>query len=153
MKTSARWISFVALIAALPAVGAELVVHDPWVRAAPPGARMMAGYAGLENAGDGTVALVGADSTAFGAVELHTMVEVDGVMRMRAVPTLPVEAGGRVDLAPGGLHLMLMRPVAPLSEGDRVAITLRWDDGSTQAVEFVVRTPAPAGDPQPHRGH
>ena len=114
---------------------------------------MMAGYAGLENAGDGTVALVGADSTAFGAVELHTMVEVDGVMRMRAVPTLPVEAGGRVDLAPGGLHLMLMRPVAPLSEGDRVAITLRWDDGSTQAVEFVVRTPAPAGDPQPHRGH
>lgn len=143
MKTSARWISFVALIAALPAVGAELVVHDPWVRAAPPGARMMAGYAGLENAGDGTVALVGADSTAFGAVELHTMVEVDGVMRMRAVPTLPVEAGGRVDLAPGGLHLMLMRQKSPLKAGSRVAIEFELKDGRRLVGEFEVRKPAP----------
>ena len=43
----------------------KLGVFDAWIRAAPPGASMLAGYATLKNTGDAPVSLLTVQSDAF----------------------------------------------------------------------------------------
>lgn len=117
----------------------RLTVEDAWIRAAPPGAMMLAGYMALGNTGDAPVVLVAADSDAFGDVSMHRTVEEGGVARMRPLERVTVAPGQRVTFAPGGMHLMLMQPKRALHPGDKVAIRLRQADGTATPVEFPVR--------------
>lgn len=126
------------LLPALVAAG-ELTISDAWIRAAPPGASMLAGYARLRNAGDGDVRLVSVSSERFNLVEIHRTVEIDGMARMREVDAVDLPAGGEVLLAPGGLHLMLMRPQGDIVEGEYIVMRLHFDDGKDREAEFIVR--------------
>ncbi|HEX7112759.1 MAG TPA: copper chaperone PCu(A)C [Mizugakiibacter sp.] len=130
--------------------GGRLTVEDAWIRAAPPGAMMLAGYMALGNTGDASVVLDAADSDAFGDVSMHRTVEEDGVARMRPLERVTVAPGQRVTFAPGGMHLMLMQPKRALHPGDRITIRLRHADGTTTSVEFAVREDAPEVG---HAGH
>lgn len=103
---------------------------------------MLAGFGRVSNPCGDAVTVVGARSDAFADVSLHETRIVDGVSRMRAVPRLPVPAGGSVELRPGGLHLMLMRPHAPLKAGDSVDVVLELEGGATRVVRFEVRSPS-----------
>jgi copper(I)-binding protein len=60
-------------------------------------------------------------------------------MRMRQVERIEVPAAGRVELKPGGLHVMLIGLERPLQEDEVVPITLRFADGSEQTVDAPVR--------------
>ncbi|MDW8479328.1 MAG: copper chaperone PCu(A)C [Xanthomonadales bacterium] len=122
-----------------------LAAEGAWIRLAPPEARVQAGYVLLRNQGTVTLALVAAESAAFGAIEIHDMVEREGVMRMRRLERLEIPAAGSAELRPGGLHLMLFRPVRPLAEGESVTIRLRLADGRALELPFVVRAAPPAG--------
>ncbi len=102
---------------------------------------MMAGFADIRNPCPAPVAIVGASSPLFDSVELHETRRVDGVSRMRHVASLPVPANGKVALAPGGLHLMLMRANARIEAGQRVAIDFELSDGRKLRAEFEVRRP------------
>lgn len=118
-------------------------VRDGWVRL-PPGAMPMgAGYGQIRNDCKVPVTVVAAESTAFGDVSLHETTLVDGVSRMRAVDGLPIAPGASVALKPGGLHLMLMQPRAPLQEGAQVPLRLRLQDGRTVDGRLQVRKAAP----------
>ena len=116
-----------------------LAFEATWIRAAPPSAPVMVGYVRIVNRDSDEFAIAAFASSAFGAVELHEMRDVDGVMRMRAVPELRVAPGSSVSLEPGGLHLMLMRPVRDLGAGEQVQIEFVLSDGRRQQVEFEVR--------------
>lgn len=116
----------------------------PWVRAAPPGMAMLAGYVALSNRGEAPIRLVAAASDDFAAAEIHRTEIIDGVSRMRPVAALEIAPGATTRLEPGGAHLMLMRPSRALAEGDSVSITLRFEDGATLAVDFPVLRQAPA---------
>ena len=103
----------------------------------------MAGYVRIANRGNEEVVIAKFVSEAFGAVEAHDMREVDGVMRMRALPQLRLEPGASVELAPGGTHLMLMRPVRALAAGEQATIEFELSDGRRERVLFEVRGEAP----------
>ena len=107
-----------------------LRADDPWVPAAPPTARMMAGYMTLLNDGREDVEIVDARADGFGRVEIHRSYREDGMMRMRRIDALDVPAGGAVTLARGGLHVMLMAPERVPAEGETVTIELLDADGS-----------------------
>lgn len=140
MKTRLlRHISLLLALLPLSAVANELTIDDAWIRAAPPGAHMLAGYVSLRNTGSEDVRLISAASDRFGLVEVHRSVEVDGVARMREVEAVEIPAGSEVHLAPGDLHLMLMRPQRDTVEGERIVMRLRFDDGTERAVQFEVR--------------
>ncbi|MDH5832452.1 copper chaperone PCu(A)C [Luteimonas kalidii] len=115
------------------------VLESPWIRKPPMAMPMMAGFATIRNPCPASVTLVGASSPAFGAVELHETRRVDGVSRMRHVESLDVPAGGAVTLAPGGLHLMLMRPQADAAIGESLEVELELADGRTLGAAFQVR--------------
>jgi copper(I)-binding protein len=44
-----------------------------------------------------------------------------------------------VQLAPGGLHLMMMNPTEPTEPGDVLKIIIELDDGSTQSLNMTVK--------------
>jgi copper(I)-binding protein len=89
------------------------------------------------------VSVTGAESLAFADVSLHETREENGVSRMREVATLPIAHGKAAELKPGGLHLMLHGPYAPIAAGEKVVITLRLADGRSLPVAFDVRKTAP----------
>jgi len=126
------------LLVLLPLV-AVAEVTDAWVREAPPGVRMLAGYLEYRNDGEREVAIVGAESEAFRSVSLHRTVERDGLSRMEPAGELVLAPGEVLRFEPGGLHLMLMGPQRDLRAGDRVSIGLERADGLVEWAEFEVR--------------
>lgn len=143
-----------AALAAPLAAGANeaLQILDPYVRAVPAGQDQTAVYLVLRNTGPRDLALIGAASPAARAVELHTVVAEGGMMKMRPVPRIGIKAGAETRLQPGGLHIMLIGMKTQLKEGDKVALTLSFEDGGSRPVSAPVRS-ARAGTPveHPHR--
>lgn len=147
MRRAARPLFLLSLFA-LPLVGAaaeppSIAVEDARVRAVPPGAATTAAFMTLTNAGEADRALVGGASPLAGHLELHNHVMADGVMQMRRVEAIPLPAGERVHLAPGGWHLMMFELAATPAEGERVELTLTLDNGETLTVEAPVRRVQP----------
>jgi hypothetical protein len=121
----------------------RLEIDQAWIRSAPPGAMMLAGYAVLRNSGDAPLTVVGATSADFGDVSLHQSVEENGVEHMRPLGPVSIAAGASVALAPGGKHLMLMRPRHALTTGDSAEIRITTQSGDSAVARFQVRDAAP----------
>ncbi len=142
---------FAGLLALLPASAAVAatpadclpVVESPWVRSAPPGAKTLAGYLVLRNPCEAPVVVVDVESLDFGMPMIHRTVEEGGVSRMREAGRLELPPGGELRFEPGGLHLMLMRPLRPLAEGDVARVRLVLEDGRRVFAEYPVRREAP----------
>lgn len=122
---------------------ADIEIQTPYARAVPPGQPNSAAFMQLINRGQEAVALIGARSEASRVVELHTHTQEQGVMRMRQIKRIELPAGERVDLQPGGLHLMLIGLQAPLSEGQQLEMTLEFSDGSEQQLQVPVQRVMP----------
>jgi len=138
MRTAAGLVGL-ALGALGSAQACDLRIEAAWIREPPPRAATLAGYATIVNRGKVAHRIVKAEGSIAGTVALHeTMMHGDMAM-MHAVPELSVPAGGRVELAPGGRHLMLTDVKAALKAGDRVTITLIDETGCRAAGDFVVR--------------
>jgi copper(I)-binding protein len=131
------------LAATLPcsAIAADpaLMIHDPYVRLAPPNAPASGAFMVISNSGKQARKLIKAASPAARTVELHNHINDNGVMRMREVANIEIKASGQTELKPGSYHVMLIGMHQPLKEGDTIPITLSFDDGSSQQVSAPVR--------------
>jgi copper(I)-binding protein len=104
---------------------------------------MMAGFGRIANPCPTPVVIVSASSPAFAEVSVHETRVIDGVNRMRELEQLRIAPDGEAVLKPGGMHLMLMRPRAPLSEGSKVVVAFKLQDGREILAELGVRKAAP----------
>ena len=118
---------------------AELEIHDAWIKNLPPAVPVRAGYMTIRNAQANAVSIIAIRSDAFASVEIHRSIAEDGMMRMELVPTLVIEPDSSVQLAPGGLHLMMMNPTQATRPGDVLQIVIELDDGSTQNLNMTVK--------------
>jgi periplasmic copper chaperone A len=141
-----------ALIVGSSFAQAEVRLVDGWIPEAAPGSRIFAGYLTLENTGSEARSLVRLSSLHFARVELHRTVLVDGLARMEALSRLDLPDGERLTMQPGGYHLMLIDPETPLGRGEKVEITVEYDDRSVQRLLLEVR-PRPDTGPTDHRHH
>ncbi len=119
------------------------IVDRAWIRAAPPGSEVLAGYARVRNDCAKAAAVVSARSADFGGAMLHATQRSGGMSMMREAGALEVPARGEMRFAPGGNHIMLMQPRRALKVGDHARIELVLLDGRTIAADFVVRRDAP----------
>jgi len=128
------------LLGAMPLAAADgLVVRDAWIRAAPPGAVVLAGYATIENRGASSVRLVDASAPGFARVEFHQMRMADGVMKMRRLDVVELPAGASVAFGPGADHLMLHEPERAPVKGQRIEVELVDAAGRRTPASFEVR--------------
>lgn len=139
-----------AALLAMPAMAhdytaGDIAIGHPWTRAA--GANGTgAGYMSLRNGGTQPDRLIAASSPIARSVELHTHVRDGNVMRMRPVEGgIPVAPGQTVTLNPGGYHVMMLGLTAPLTQGTRVPLTLRFEHGGEVQVELAVEAAGARG--------
>lgn len=119
--------------------GDIIMVQDPYVRAVPPGQPNSASFMSLHNPDEQGHVLIGASSPAAEVAELHTHTMEGGMMRMRKVEKVDLPGGDRVSLEPGGLHVMMIGLKQKLVPGEKVPLTLLFEDGSQLKVDAPVR--------------
>lgn len=146
-----RWLRpllYIAVTIQAPALvaadGPSTRVSHVWIREAPPGINVLAGYFTLDNLTDKALILNEVSSADFGKVEIHQSVQTNGVESMQQLDSLSVPAHGSVEFRPGGYHLMLMQPRKNFFSGDTVSLILSFSDGSQLAILAPVRHDAPA---------
>jgi copper(I)-binding protein len=123
MRTMARTLLALALLAAAAAAHGQVEARAAWVRGTAPGQTTAGAY--MELTSDRRASLLGAESPAAGSAEIHEMKMDGNVMRMRAVTRLELPPGKTVELKPGGHHMMLVDLKRPLKKGDLVPIRLK----------------------------
>lgn len=118
---------------------ADVSVSDAWIREAPSGMAVMAGYMALTNNTARPQILVAASSSEFGDAMIHRTIIKDGMARMDHTSQVELAPNANLVFAPGDYHLMLMNPKRALRTGDRIVINLEFRGGAILPVTFVVR--------------
>ncbi len=151
--TFARCLGLAVLVASATLASAHeyeagtISVAHPWVRTTPPGATVGVAFAEIKAAAGGGDTLVSASSPVAGRVEVHSMTEEDGIMKMRRLEKLGIEAGTSHVLSPSANHIMLVDLKQPLKEGELVKITLVFEKAGPITIDASVE---PLGAKGPH---
>jgi hypothetical protein len=85
--------------------------------------------------------LLSAKSEAAQFVEMHRSELVGDVMTMRQVESIEIPAGGRIELEPGGYHLMLIGLKQDLEPGQQIALVLSFEKAGDIQVQAEVHSP------------
>jgi copper(I)-binding protein len=124
----------------------DLEIDHPWSRATPPGASVAGGYFTIVNHGSAADRLVSITAGISAKAEVHEMAVKDGVMTMRPVEGgVEIPAGGKVELKPGGYHLMLIGLKQPAKQGESFPATLTFEKAGSVTVEFQVEAVGATG--------
>ena len=89
-----------------------------------------------------TTAMGGAATTAMGGSATTATGGSMGAMKMQPVDKIVVPAKGKVELKPGGYHIMLLELPKPLVKGEKFDLTLTFASGATSTVSVEVRDQA-----------
>jgi copper(I)-binding protein len=143
-----------AIAAATPSLAhdytaGDIAIGHPWTRAAGANANG-AGFLRLRNGGTQPDRLLSASSSIARSVELHSMVRDGDVMRMRPVQAIAITPGETVELRPGGFHIMMIGLTAPMNQGGRVPLTLRFERAGEVQVELAVEAAGARGGAHQH---
>lgn len=140
-------LALMAVIALCPTfsfadAAADINVNSAWARATVQGARTAAAYVELENTNkEAAHALVGAQSEVARMSQLHSVnIGEHGQMNMYEVEQFVIPAGGKLSLAPGGHHIMLIGLNEPLLPEYEIPLTLAFADGSTLNIRVPVKS-------------
>jgi hypothetical protein len=124
----------------------DLVISQPWSRAAPRGAELASSYLTIENKGSTADHLVGGSTEVAAKLEVQQISMVGGGMTAHPVDGgLVIPPGEKVVLAPGGYYLALLKLNAPLRKGSKAPMTLEFERAGKIDVGFDVLGPAAKG--------
>ncbi|PNE30120.1 hypothetical protein AF335_30600 [Streptomyces eurocidicus] len=111
----------------------------------PFGADDTAAFFRIRNTGDVADELVDVDVPDAGGTMLSRTVVERGAGSMRMLTSVPVPAGGTLEMSPHGLDVMVVRPPR-LRLGERLPVTLRFrESGAVRVEALVVRAGSGAG--------
>jgi copper(I)-binding protein len=135
-----RRLSLLAMLLAIPACGGgdgPAIVIEGAYAYEPVLGDVGAVYLTIVNHGVATDTVIGVEVSGALVAMIHEQVSDGDRMEMRHVGPLPVPAGGRVELAPGGYHVMLEGMAHPPAAGDTLDVTVRF----TRAGSVAARAP------------
>lgn len=103
-----------------------MVIKNTWAR---PASRGMTGgiYLSIYNGTSESDTLTGVSTDVAEHAEIHESFQKEnGVSGMQPAGELPIDAGTRLELKPGGYHIMLMQLRRDLTVGDSISLTLHF---------------------------
>ena len=118
---------------------AQLQIENPWIALAPPAAGVNAAYMKFYNPQPQPQKIVGVSADCCAMTMLHQMRREGDKMRMEHLDYLLVPAQSEVNLAPGGLHIMLMKPKQELQLDSKVTLVFTFADASKQSIVLDVK--------------
>lgn len=138
-------VALVALSACAPKT--ELAARDAWVRLPAVAGQPGAAYFTLQGGATRDTLLAVSTPAALKA-EMHESMKGDhGMMAMAPLKDVAVPAGGRLDFAPGGRHVMLFSIGPAVKAGQKIPLTLSFASGKTLQLDAKV---VGAGDAAPN---
>jgi len=155
MNKTTAYAGIFLILCMVPAAFAEqpLMVHNAWIRPAPPGAKVLAAYMIIMNGSAEHRALTMVSCSLFDKVEIHRTEMHEGMMKMTPQDRLTIPAGGSVTLEPGGYHLMLISPKSVPKEREEVDMELHFDNGQTLHLKVPIRPGGDKGGMMEEHGH
>ena len=108
------------------------------VSLAPPSAMAHAAYFKLSNGGEATRQLIGVKAEGYMMAHVHKTEVKDDIASMVLVDILEIGPGQSIMFEHGGLHVMLMRPEAPVEKGGTVDLSLEFANGETLPISAKV---------------
>ena len=91
-------------------------------------------YVAINNKGSADDRLVGVFTDRAAMAMVHQTELVDGVARMRMAGEINIPAGHRIEMVPGGTHIMLQGLRAPLKTGDSFDLVLKFRQSGDKTV-------------------
>lgn len=117
----------------------DLMIENPYARTTPPNATNSAIFMTIKNQSNDLRTLISATTPAAKTVELHTVIEVDGMMKMREVNAIELPKNEDTILKPGGLHIMLFGLTQPLKEEEFINVTLNFKNGDKEQFKAPIK--------------
>lgn len=127
-------------------------VMDAWVRLPAVSGRPAGGYF-MAHGTSANDALVAVTSPKAERIELHSMTNENGVMKMRKEESFALPAKGTLTFAPGGSHLMLFGLSADVKPGGKLPLTFRFKSGATVTLDAEARAASAAAPKAAETGH
>ena len=126
---------------------ANLELAHSWIKQPIPGMQMTGGFITITNNGANDEQFIAVHSDIANKVELHTMVMVDGVMKMRAVENgWSIPAGETKALKPGSDHIMFIGLQQHIKEGDTITLQLEFKHAGKIEHSFKVQASGAMGE-------
>lgn len=126
-RKTAHWIVLLISVFALAACSPQegISIEDAWVRPTMLDGGNTGGFMTIVNNGTQDDVLTGVKADFANAVETHETVNAgNDVMQMQHVHEIVIPSGEKVELKPGGYHIMFIGTTAELRAGDSVKLTL-----------------------------
>ena len=117
----------------------SIKIENTWSPEAPPVVKVMAGYMTINNLSNKDIKVKSAKSSLFNKVEIHLTQLKNGMMNMVKQKNLNIKAKSHVKLKPGGLHMMLMGKLKPITKGSVIPVTLTFDNGEIININLKVK--------------
>lgn len=128
----------------------DIKVSDGYLQLPVPGQTRAAAFMNFYNSGQQARLLASVSCACASKVEIHSHSHENGMMKMRREPNLKLPAATRVELAPGGWHLMVFDLNSAVRTGQSVDMQLEFANGDTQWVSLAVKS---RFDGDAHRHH
>jgi copper(I)-binding protein len=147
-------IAFVARTQAqTPTVKAgPLSISEAFTRSTVAGQKNAGGFLTIQNEGN-VDKLLSAKSNVSTSVEIHEMKMDGNVMQMRQVNSLDIPSKGKVELKPGGYHLMFIDIKSPLKVGESVDVQLTFEKAGKVNVKLPIHEMKPMHGGSRDAGH
>ena len=118
----------------------SITIENAWSPEAPPVVKVMAGYMKIHNLSNKDIKIKSATSLLFKKVEIHLTQMKNGMMNMVKQESLTIRAKNYIELKPGGLHMMLMGKLKPITKGSMIPVSLAFDNGETVSIKLKVKS-------------
>lgn len=129
--------STLAIFGAISLFSADIEVENIRARTSKPGTNNSAIFMNIKNNLNTDVRLVEVSSSVCKSTEMHTHKELDGMKQMVQIDEILIGKNSETKLVPGGLHIMLMGLNAPIKEGDKVDLQMKFDNGEVLKFDAI----------------
>jgi hypothetical protein len=115
-----------------------ITIKDGYIKSSIPGSDITAAYMTITNNSKQIVSLQKITSPLSDRIEIHQHTMEGGMMRMRQVKSLNINANSQVVLAPHGLHLMIFSLKKIINTADNAPLTLYFSNNTNVTLQLPI---------------
>ena len=123
-------LAFLALVLSLYA-SSDIVIQNAFIKQTLPNSKNSAIFLEIYNNSNQDISLISAKTNIAPVAEIHAHIQENGTMMMRQVPQITIKANSKVELKPGGYHIMLFNIKEAVRKNSKVNLSLKFDNNQT----------------------
>ncbi|MCB1141013.1 MAG: copper chaperone PCu(A)C [Leptospiraceae bacterium] len=133
-------LSLLALsIASAETISDQIIISNPVIRMVPPGSPNSAGFMKIYNNSNDDLRIIKIESDISRKVELHDVLQENGMMKMRKVDAFEIKSKTTLELKKGSKHIMFINLINPLKEGDKKKVKIHFQNGKSLEIEIPIQ--------------